>query len=184
MCRITPVAEVLPPMRRAVPGEETRVSELLQACGRDLAERLGLMNWSKPYPLEFIREEVGRGEVWVLEEQGQFIGTLTLDSSLPDEYQAEWFSEPDAESSYLHRLGIDPNIQGRGLGAHCLREAERITREKGLPWLRFDAYSRNPGIQAFYQKQGYTPLRQFQMTLPSIGTDTFTLYEKRLASVG
>ena len=81
----------------------------------------------------------------------------------------------------LHRLAVAPDIQGRGLGAYALREVERVAREAGAHWLRFDAYSRNAGIQTFYRKQGFARLREFQMTLPSLGhPDTFTLYEKKL----
>lgn len=167
-------------MRRAQPAEARAVSELLQRCGQDIQERLGLLNWSVPYPLDLIQQQAGQGFVWVLQEEGQCIGTFTLDFVLPDEYQAAWFHEPAAKAAYLHRLAVDPRIQGRGLGAHCLREVERVAREAGAQWLRFDAYSRNTGIQTFYQKQGYTRLRHFQMAFPAIGTDTFTLYEKNL----
>lgn len=170
----------MPPLRRAQPHEAGQVGGLLQACGRDLQERLGLLNWSVPYPLALIEQQARAGEVWVLEENGEFIGTLTLDFALPGEYQAGWFSDPHASAAYLHRLAVSPVMQGRGLGQHCLKEAERLTREAGAQWLRFDAYSRNPGIQAFYQGRGFTRLREFQMTFPAIGTDTFTLYEKKV----
>lgn len=170
----------MPPLRRAQRHEARQVSALLQACGRDLQERLGLLNWSVPYPLPLIERQAQAGEVWVLEEGSEFIGTLTLDFALPGEYQAGWFSDPHASAAYLHRLAVSPASQGRGLGQHCLKEAERLTREAGAEWLRFDAYRRNSGIQAFYQGQGFTPLREFQMTFPAIGTDTFTLYEKKV----
>ncbi|WP_135229197.1 GNAT family N-acetyltransferase [Deinococcus fonticola] len=167
-------------VRRATASEAEQVSALLQACGRDIEQRLGLRNWAVAYPLELIQAQAAAGFVWVLEENGELMATFTLDYDLPAEYQAQWFTQPQASAAYLHRLAVYPNIQGRGLGAHCLREVERVAREAGAPWLRFDAYSRNAGIQAFYRKQGFTPLRQFQMTLPALGqADTFTLYEKR-----
>ena len=168
-------------VRQAQPSEATRVSELLQKCGRDIEQRLGLRNWAVPYPLELIQQQAEGGFVWVLEEDGQFIGTFTLDFDLPEEYAANWFTEPQVSAAYLHRLAVDPDIQGRGLGAHCLREVERVARQSGAAWLRFDAYSRNPGIQTFYRKQGFTPLREFEMTLPALEhPDTFTLFEKKL----
>lgn len=168
-------------VRRAAPAEASRVSQLLQACGKDIQNRLGLNNWAVPYPLELVQAQAEAGFVWVLEEEGQFLGTFTLDFTLPDEYQPDWFTEPHAPAAYLHRLAVAPDIQGRGLGGYALREVERVAREAGAHWLRFDAYSRNAGIQTFYRKQGFARLREFQMTLPSLGhPDTFTLYEKKL----
>lgn len=168
------------PMRQAKPAEAEAVSQLLQTAGQALVAQ-GFDNWSLPYPQELIREQAAQGFVWVLDQGGEFLATLTLDFTLPQEYQAEWFSEVAAPAAYLHRLAVHPSQQGTGLGGYCLREAERIGQESGREWLRFDAYSRNAGIQAFYRKHGCVALREFQMKLPTLPTpEAFTLFEKRL----
>lgn len=168
-------------MRRALPVEADAVSHLLQAAGRGLVAQ-GFNNWSVPYPPELIREQAVQGLVWVLEKDSQFLATLTLDFDLPDEYQAQWFADPVASAAYLHRLAVHPSQQGTGLGGFCLLEAERLTMTSGRKWLRFDAYSRNVGIQAFYRKHGFLPLREFQMQIPTLPTpEAFTLFEKYLA---
>ncbi|WP_353542795.1 GNAT family N-acetyltransferase [Deinococcus xinjiangensis] len=172
-----------PVMRRAQVAEAEAVSRLLRDAGRDLQMK-GYQNWALPYPLRAIREQAQQGLVWVLEERGEFLATLTLDYDLPAEYQAEWFSQPQASAAYLHRFAVTPSRQGSGLGRLGLREAERITRESGRAWLRFDCYSRNPDLPVFYQRQGCTALRQFEMVLPSLGQpEPFTLFEKQVSEM-
>lgn len=167
-------------MRRAQTAEAETISRLLRDAGCDLQMK-GYQNWAVPYSLQQLRAQIKQGWVWVLENDGDFLATLTLDFELPAEYQAEWFSQPQARAAYLHRFAVTPRRQGSGLGSLCLREAEQIARDGGCEWLRFDCYSRNPDLPVFYQRQGYTALRQFEMVVPALGQpEPFTLFEKRL----
>jgi GNAT superfamily N-acetyltransferase len=53
----------------------------------------------------------------------------------------------------LRQMVVNPEVQGRGIGADIVRFAEDIARENGFTTLMMHA--RNPAIK-FYEKSGYT----------------------------
>jgi ribosomal protein S18 acetylase RimI-like enzyme len=63
-------------------------------------------------------ELIGRGEVWVADENGRAVGVLVL--------------RPLGDSLLLENVAVLPALQGRGIGRALIAFAERHGRELGL----------------------------------------------------
>ncbi|MCG3148893.1 MAG: hypothetical protein PCFJNLEI_02342 [Verrucomicrobiae bacterium] len=66
---------------------------------------------------------------------------------------------PTESHWYLPLIGVDPRLQGRGLGAALLAESLRRCDHDGLP-----AYleATNPRNMALYERHGFRPIGQIQ----------------------
>jgi GNAT superfamily N-acetyltransferase len=68
-------------------------------------------------------------------------------------FAAAYPDEPEAVSYQLRFMATDPAVQGRGLGATVLVEAERRLRERGVT--RIWAYARDTAL-GFYRAAGWS----------------------------
>lgn len=59
------------------------------------------------------------------------------------------------ESVYLGMLTVEPQLQGRGLGAKLLQEAEVWARAHGATRIRMTVIRQRPELLAYYQRKGY-----------------------------
>ncbi|WP_170131074.1 GNAT family N-acetyltransferase [Deinococcus yavapaiensis] len=134
----------------ASPSDVPRIEALIGACGLHLATR-GHRNWLPPYPLDFVRRDQERGEAFVALLDGELVGTFAL-TALGGE--VPW-REPSAPALYLHRLAVEPALQGRGWGQALLQAAQEEARARGAAWLRLDAYEDNVFLARFYAAAGY-----------------------------
>ena len=86
-------------------------------------------------------ELIGRGEVWVTEENGRVIGVLIL--------------RPLAGSLFLENVAVLPECQGRGLGRALIAFAERYADELGLREVTLYTNERMTENLLLYPKLGY-----------------------------
>jgi len=91
-------------------------------------------------------------ESWRVAWSGeQAVGTFALlDADL-----LFWPEDPPGEARYLHKLGVHPDAQGRGLAHRLLDEAARETREAGCLFLRLDTAAARPKLRALYESAGF-----------------------------
>ena len=143
---------------RARPGDAEAIEPLFEAAKR--AGRLnGTTDWDEDYPnREIIDEDIARGELWALTEDGGMIATISL---LPEDFEdgldAGW---TDAHSCVLARLCVDPSLQGRGVGAEMMRLVTREAARQGYRATRHLASVDNPAALRLYRKLGYRELSQ------------------------
>ena len=86
-------------------------------------------------------ELIGRGEVWVTEENGRVIGVLVL--------------RPLADSLFLENVAVLPACQGRGIGRALIAFAERHARALGLPEVTLYTNERMTENLLLYPRLGY-----------------------------
>ena len=68
-----------------------------------------------------------------------------------------------------------PERQRQGVGSFLMAEVEQLAQEHGLPFVRLDAYERNPISNGFYQAIGYS--KRAVINLRGTG---LVLYEKKV----
>ena len=146
------------------PGHDRDVDTILR-WRRDAAAWLaahGSDQWSDAgLPAEKFADRVTRsiamGETWMtVDDDGTPVGTIALDQwSDP----GLWSEEQLAESLVLHRMIIDRNSTGRGVGEVLLNHAEQTAAALGLAWLRLDAWSTNTGLHEYYRRHGFEWVR-------------------------
>ncbi|RAK62728.1 GNAT family N-acetyltransferase [Hymenobacter edaphi] len=148
-----------------------RVVPLMQAAGN--------FQWEADYPNEAVfRQDIDRAQLWVAEADGAVAGAAALTTDQDPEYaQADW--DPAEPAIVTHRLAVDPAVQGRGVAAALLEQAERLATERGLNSLRVDTNSENHATQRLFPKLGYRFAGEITLAFrPGL---RFFCYEKRLA---
>ena len=132
---------------------------MYQAAQRWLAQK-GSDQWSTNTEAKTrtnIMCSIERGECWIAEVEGAAVGMITV-----DEYaDPEFWTEPDRpnDALYVHRMVVDRSAAGQGVDTKLLDWAESLAAARGRKWLRLDAWRTNEPLHAYYQRQGFAPIR-------------------------
>lgn len=130
----------------------TASAEQLQARGQALwpPETLTPARLQKHYPPETWR---------VAWQAGQPVATYCL---LPaDPYF--WPDDLPEQAFYLHKLGVHPAAQGRGLAQELLQLAAAETRSAGRPFLKLDTGADRQKLRALYNAFGFEDVDERQV---------------------
>ncbi len=139
--------------RKATAEDLPGITELFRLIIADLSER-NINIWDDVYPFCVFSEDIAEGRFYLLCEETDIIGAFVLLESDDGESAVEW-EKQGASALYLYRMGIRPDFYKKGLGSLMLKEAERLTKEKGREYLRlFVADCNEPAIE-FYKRNGY-----------------------------
>lgn len=141
-------------IERATERDADAVLAILQDAARWLLSR-GIEQWRpEHFQRNALLRHIARGEVFVARRDGQAVGTLSL--SWDD--LAVWGEQPPV-AGYVHGLAISRAEGGRGLGRALLDWAGRRTAAAGRPLLRLDCMTANPVLRAYYERAGFTYVR-------------------------
>lgn len=144
-------------LRPAQIGEFDAVLALLGETVERLRQR-GLDQWSTwPTWRTKMRPALERGDVWLLLDDGNVIGTITAERcGDPDFWTPVELAEP---AVYLSKLAIRQDRTGGELGALLLRWASDHAYRQGCTWIRLDAWKANEGLHRYYRERGWQYLR-------------------------
>lgn len=119
----------------------------------------------------WVRNNVSRREVYVVDLEGVSVGTFVLD--MADE--AHWGPQEQV-AVYVHGLCVRKHYNGRGLGSlmldWCAGKASALNRRL----VRLDCALHNAELCAYYESLGF--IRVGLHAEPEPGGDTWSLYEK------
>lgn len=137
------------------------------------------------YPVREIAERAfDRGELYVLEDDGEIHGTGIINNTQDASYaNGNWAGEaPDDKVCVLHTLVIDPACSGRGYGKAFVAFYENYAIETGCTELRFDTNERNSVARAMYKKLGYTEVGIVKTDFNGLDQINLVLLEKCIAN--
>lgn len=132
-----------------------------------LASR-GEDQWSIPLPRSAIAATVSAGQTWMVRDDHDPVATITLTAYVdvdslwkPDrDPEALWYPEDDpADALYAAKMMIPLSGAGSGLGGEMLDWAAGRAFTAELTWLRFDAWTTNQRLHAYYIHQGFRHVR-------------------------
>lgn len=124
----------------------------------------GIFQWNEHYPSkEAFIKDIERDELFVIEENNIVQGTIVISTLMDDEYRPIQWLTPNGNSTYIHRLSVHPDLQGKGLAQQMMDFAENYSSENNFISVRLDTFSQNKRNQRFYEQRGYQKL----------GTSTF-----------
>ncbi|MDF0707038.1 GNAT family N-acetyltransferase [Flagellimonas okinawensis] len=145
-------------IRRAKISEIPDILTITQACAKKMQEK-GIFQWNEHYPSkEAFIQDIERNELFVIEEKDTVQGTIVISTLMDEEYKPIQWLTPNGNSTYIHRLSVDPELQGKGLAQEMMDFAENFSREKGFVSVRLDTFSQNKRNQRFYEQRGYQKL--------------------------
>jgi ribosomal protein S18 acetylase RimI-like enzyme len=142
------------------------VVEVLSEAAAWLRSR-GIEQWPHPFPADWVKPSIERGETYLVRENGAVAGTITLRW----EDVAFWGEEPPV-AGYVH--GIAVRREFAGLGPEVLEWAAQRVREEGRELLRLDCRTDNAELRRYYECQGFR--HRGDTTVDDFRT---SLYERR-----
>jgi len=129
--------------------DENTVAELLDEATRWVGE-LGYEQWPLPFPRDELAAAIARAEVYVVEDEGDAVATVTLLRDDP-----LYWGERPPDAVYVHKLAVRRDRSGRGIGAAIVAWANAEAVEAGRDFLRLDCLRDNPGIRDYYEQLGF-----------------------------
>lgn len=155
------IATVMGPvvLRRAEPGELDLVLDILEEAARWQFAR-GIDQWRpesfKRGPFQApIAEQVAQGSVYLASQEGEALGTITLQWNDPMDTKLWECILPHEDAGYIHRLAIRRVCAGLGVGRCLLRWAEQTILDLGKQYVRLDCMATNGALCAYYERAGY-----------------------------
>ena len=136
-------------VRPAGQEDATTVAELLDEATRWVRD-LGYEQWPLPFPRDELAAAIDRGEVYVVEDEGDAVATVTLLWDDP----VYWGEQPP-DAVYVHKLAVRRDRSGRGIGSAIVAWANAEAVEAGRDFLRLDCLRDNPGIRDYYEQLGF-----------------------------
>ena len=108
-----------------------------------------------------LRDEMARGEVFLVKDGTTVVGTVTLDEHADPEF---WTDEDEPKSAlYMHRMVVSRDAAGRGLGAAMLAWAADQAARSGKTWLPLDAWRTNTHLHDYYRRHGFAHVRTIDL---------------------
>ncbi|SHI43521.1 GNAT family N-acetyltransferase [Pseudozobellia thermophila] len=145
-------------IRHAKLSDIPQIMTVVKACTREMIGR-DIYQWNDLYPSrQAFENDLERKELFVLEADSEIVGAIVISSLMDEEYKAVRWLTQNGANSYIHRLCVHPDHQGRGHAGRMMAFAEQLARGKGLVSVRLDTFSRNKRNQRFYEKRGYKRL--------------------------
>lgn len=125
-------------IRRALPGDLETVVSLTEAAYAPYSALFG----APPIPVtEDYAPRIARGEVWLLERDGELAGLLTL--------------ERHDDHAMIFSVAVAPGFQGKGFGIALLKHADDQTLAWGLPEVRLYTNAKMERNIALYLAYGF-----------------------------
>lgn len=128
---------------------------LLTDCGKTMHETFNLMHWYPFMDLEKFETLMRDKNLYGVYQNTFAIATFNLSSNPRDYYFDKLWSNPGEKAFYLGQLGIQPLLQGQGIGKWCMHQIEGLASEAGCKAIRFDGLTQHPWLKEFYEKLGY-----------------------------
>ena len=114
--------------------------------------------WQNNYPNnETIKNDIEKGYGYVLEDNGEIIGTVAVsfdgEKTYDVIYDGEWLS--NGEYAVIHRMAVDNAYKGRGLSSVLIKYIENICLDKGVHSIKIDTHNENISMQRVIKKNNF-----------------------------
>lgn len=148
--------------RQAVATDIERITELLNSAKRRMSAD-GLEQWADEdgYPnREIVESDVSKGEMFVVELDGQIAAVCAINDDFYDSYPE---AVDETKSRALHRIAVNQNFLGQGIGKLIYKEAETKIKQMGYQTAIVDTYTQNIKMCSLIKAVGYEQVGEFQL---------------------
>lgn len=136
----------------------------------------GIYQWDDLYPNEdILKTDIEQKTMYLCEIENVIVAVFVLSRECDLEYEIGDWQHKHSSFSVVHRLCVNPDFQGMGVGTQAMLYAESILKDGGIDSVRLDAFSQNPAALRFYGKLGYSKVGQVNFR-----KGLFYLFEKKL----
>lgn len=146
-------------IRKANKKDIERVSASYEELFAYEAEHCSHTNWiSGVYPTKATAQAAFEtGTLYVLEENGEFCGSIILNHLQPPEYQSvDWhYQAENEEVLVVHTLCIRPSKKGQGYGRQFVDFVSRHAAQTSCKVIRLDTWENNFPAIRLYTSSGF-----------------------------
>ena len=144
-------------IRQALFNEASLVLNLWQSSARWLNSK-GIYQWRPEYfNLDKVIKFINDGsDVLLAELNNEIVGTYVITWSDP----FIWKELDNDDSGYIHRLAVNRDFQGLGIGSFLLKSAEERIKNKGKKLTRLDCMADNIRLNQYYKAHGFNFIRR------------------------
>ena len=132
------------------------VLKIYEDC-RTVMHGRGLQQWLNGYPGEKdLEADCAAGTSYVLMDGDRVAGCAAVILTGEPSYAriaGSWRTEEPYAA--IHRVGVDPALHGKGIGADFLRALERIAGRAGMPSVRIDTHHDNAPMRRTLLSLGF-----------------------------
>lgn len=118
-------------------------------------EKAGLAIWDDVYPCSYLEADIERGELYLLQKEGEILSAFALCSSNAGETAIQW-EKYGSKALYLDRFGVNATYARKGIGSLMLERAKDIANTLGAEYLRLFVVESNVPAQNLYEKNGFS----------------------------
>jgi len=116
----------------------------------------GVDQWNYDYPdYDTLKNDVEQEANFVIRDNNKILASIALNAIQDDQYQKIHWKYRNEAVLVIHRLGVHPDTQGKGLGKKMCLFAEHFAWENGYKSIRLDAYAGNTVSNKMYISLGY-----------------------------
>ena len=141
--------------RPATPDDLDALVALYAAAAQDMRDH-GIDQWDEYYPdREILSEDVESGDMTLGLLDGEPVCAYVVNREYDPEYELGAWDHTEGDFCVLHRLCVNPAMQGRGLARQAMARMEKNALEQGFDSVRLDVFSQNLHAQRLYEGLGY-----------------------------
>jgi GNAT superfamily N-acetyltransferase len=128
-----------------------RLTELLHRAYAELLEQ-GLEFTATRQSSETTRERIQGGCCFVAEDEGQYVGTATVEPGGPD-HRVRHYRLPSV--AVFSQFGVDPSRRSEGIGGDLLRACKTWAAHRGLTEIALDTSEQAHHLIELYRRWGF-----------------------------
>ncbi|MCB7038764.1 GNAT family N-acetyltransferase [Eggerthella sinensis] len=114
----------------------------------------GICIWDEVYPTALFADDIARGELYVVEDDGQLAAAFALCAENEGPEHVPW-QDAQAPAAYLGRLGVHARRMHEGIGAYAVEQARTLACTHGAAFLRLFVVDCNEPALRLYEKLGF-----------------------------
>ncbi len=144
--------------KRAIKKDVNSIIDIIQGAQSYLKAQ-GVDQWQNNYPnIETINNDIDNNHGYVLVEDNIIVGTVAVifanDKTYHSIYNGKWIT--DGQYAVIHRIAINPDYHGIGLGTEIIKEVERMCKNKGISSIKIDTHKDNISMQSLLNKNQFS----------------------------
>lgn len=164
-------------IKQATPYHLVDILFLLKECIFDM-NSMGLKQWNNAFPgPELIKEDIGKGTLYIISELGIIKGMVNLTDDIPDDYKDISWNQNPSKVLYLNKFAVHPLWRDTSIPEQLVSFAEKKASDDGYDGIRLDVLDSYPVEIPFFTTKSYIQAGEFHSDFQKM---PYTCYEKNL----
>jgi RimJ/RimL family protein N-acetyltransferase len=143
--------------RKSVKSDIKHIINLIEQ-GKIYFQENNIPQWQNNYPnIEIISNDIMKENSYILVKNKKIIGTVTISFDEEKTYNyidnGNWLSS--GKYAVIHRIAINPDHKGLGLGSIIIQNIEKICLSKDIHSIKIDTHAKNISMQKLLLKNNF-----------------------------